>query len=152
MRFGRVRRADWLVGALGVILLASLWTDWYEFPQGGKTAWESFGLLDLVLALVALLAIALPLVTAARESPAVPLAVLVCGISTSFLTLFFVLVRAINEPGDNAEVDFAAGAYVGMLAALAIIAAQGVAMRDESSPGLEPVPEIPARPAPPASA
>src|SRR5689334_8585576 len=62
MDLRRLRVGEWIVGACGVVLLISLFLDWYGDPS--ETAWEAFSILDVILALVALAAISVPVVTA----------------------------------------------------------------------------------------
>lgn len=55
----RVELGTLLAGLGGVLLLISLFLDWYgpEEGEGGATAWESFELVDLLLAALALAAL-----------------------------------------------------------------------------------------------
>ncbi len=54
MNTARIRPADAMTGAWGLALFVFLFLDWYTRPQGGVSAWGAFGVLDLLLALVAL--------------------------------------------------------------------------------------------------
>jgi len=148
----RARLADWLTAAWGIALFAALRADWFERPEGGVSAWEAFGFVDLWLLLTAILAVAVPLVAAARRAPAVPLAVIVVTVTVALLALVMVLYRLVDEPGINAEVDLGAGAWIGALCTLGVFVSAAHAVRDERSPGLEPVPEVPVAPAPPKGA
>lgn len=150
MNFARVRRPDFVVALAGLFLLASLWLEWYERPEGGVSAWGAFGLLDLLLAVVALLAIALPFVTAARDSPSVPVAVGVLVVALAFLVAPFLLYRLIDEPGLNADVSVSLGALLGVAALLAVFAADAVALKDERAPAIRDPGPVPTMPAPPA--
>ena len=147
--FRRVRTGDWLSGAFGVALFFGLWLEWFEFPEGGASAWETFGLTDVILAAVAVAAMAVPLVTAFRHSPAVPLVALVIAITLSLLALLLVLYRLVNQPGANDEASLAAGAWIGALCTAGAFVCLAFALRDESSPGLEPGPDVPVLPSPP---
>jgi len=145
--FARVRTADLLTAAAGLVLLVSLFLEWYERPEGAVTAWGAFGLLDLLLALVALLAIALPFVTAARDSPAVPVAVEVIVVALAFLVAPFLIYRLIDAPGQDA--DLSVGALVGAVALLTIFATDAIALKDERAPAIRDAGPIPVLPAPP---
>src|SRR3954451_7424118 len=68
----RVRKWDWLTGLGGLVLLASLFLPWYSLDGVSATGWESFSVIDLLLAVAALCAIALPIVTAMQRTAAVP--------------------------------------------------------------------------------
>lgn len=152
MNFARIRPADVMVGASGLALLLLLFVDWYERPEGSISAWGAFAVLDLLLALVAILALLLPVVTAMRKTPAWPTALTVLVPALALLMGLFLLYRLLDQPGPDAEVDLAAGAWLGSLALLAVFVSGGLAQRDERAPGLpEPV-EIPVMAAPPREA
>ena len=74
MDLRRLRAGEWIVGISGLVLLVALFLPWYGDDAGSRTGWESLGALDIVLALVALSALAIPIVTAFQRVPAVPLA------------------------------------------------------------------------------
>ncbi len=152
MSTARIRPADAMTGAWGLALLVFLFLDWYTRPEGGVNAWGAFGVLDLLLAIVALLAIAVPLVTAVRDAPAWPVANLVLTTALSFVTALFLLYRLVDKPGLDADVDLALGAWLGSLALLALFMSAAVALRDERSPGVTGPGEIPVMPAPPRDA
>jgi hypothetical protein len=164
----RLRRGDVVAGIGGVILLVSLWLHWYGFDPSGlvKTigasgtvqlntfsdgpafsAWQAFSILDIVLAVIALVAIGVPVLTATTKSPAKPVAFAVTGTVLSALAVLLILYRIANQPGSNALVAVKPGAWIGLAGAL--IAAVGCwwAMADEHTPGAAP-PDLPVRPAP----
>jgi hypothetical protein len=145
----RIRPADWMTGAWGVALLVSLFLDWYVRPQGGVSAWGAFSVLDLLLALVAILAIKLPIVTAIRTTPAWPTAFTVIVPALAFLVAPFVLYRLFDQPGLDGDVAVDAGAWLGSLALLGVFISALLAQRDERAPGLPEPTEIPVMPAPP---
>ena len=66
----RLRDGEWIAGGGGAALLAALFLDWY----GGLSAWRAHAVLDVVLALLALVPLALVVAQATRRSPAVPVA------------------------------------------------------------------------------
>src|SRR5215218_5000319 len=98
MRLQRVRPIDWVAAAAGVALLVVLALPWYDLLDGSLSAFMAFSFVDLWLALVALGAIAIPIVTALRDSPAVPLAVAVLTEGLSWLAVLLALWRAIDDP------------------------------------------------------
>jgi hypothetical protein len=151
---GRLRLGE-VVAALGaVIVLLSLWLDWYV-PAGepARTGWQAFGLLDVLIAVAIVTALALPIAVAARRSLAVPVALSVTVTVLGTLATILVAYRLVNPPGRNESVDLAAGAWIG-LAGIAILALGGwMAMRREA-PGpsvrrREAQRRIAERPAPP---
>ena len=70
----RVRAGEIVAGAAGVLLLVSMFLDWYsvESREDGLSAWAAFGFVDLLLALVALLGIALALSQVVGRGPRCP--------------------------------------------------------------------------------
>jgi hypothetical protein len=127
MDLRRLRVGEWIVGACGVLLLIALFLPWYGDPS--STAWEAFTVLDVILALLALAAISVPIVTAGHRVPAVPLALESLTALFGLLGLVLVLFRVLNLPGeaDGREV----GLWLGLLATLGVFAGGMIGMRDE---------------------
>jgi hypothetical protein len=89
-----------IVVALGAALLfASLFVDWYGFGQrpdaGGFTAWTAFELVDLLLALLAITAIAGALEPFVRASSRIPEGVTAAA---GPVALLLVVVSIVNVP------------------------------------------------------
>ena len=151
----KLRSADIVGGAGGLALLITLFLPWYTLDVAGfglhvtATAWQAFSVSDILLALFALPAIALPVVTATAAGPAKPVAFTVLGSVGSILALLLVLYHLLNQPGPNDVVGLRYGAWLGLLAALVMLGGCWGAMRDERTPGAAP-PTIPRRPVPPA--
>lgn len=100
-----------LVAAIGAVLLVvSLFLDWYEIDLEGFTIFEFLDLLLVLMALVTIASLAggLGLVRAA-PSPAISLAV-------ALLTIFVVLSQVLNDP--PAVVNRDAGKEIGLWLAL----------------------------------
>jgi hypothetical protein len=166
---GPLRPFDLVAGAGGVVLLVSLFLRWYgvehpPVPEGNlaapalttfgpldATGWESFTVLDVVLAAVALVAIAVPIVTATATGPAKPVAIDVIVTVLTPLAVLLIAYRMLNEPGPNEAIGLRFGAWVGLAGALIAFAGSFGALKDESTPGAVP-PDVPRRPAPPATA
>jgi hypothetical protein len=161
----RLRDGEWIAGAGGVALLASMFLHWYgaalEIPDriigpdgfavelGGAeaTAWEAFGVLDVVLLLLALVPLALVVAQATRRSPAIPVALSVLTSLAGMLAALLILYRIVDQPGSNELVTVQAGAWAGLLAALVIAGGGWRSMRVEPIPGA-PVPPVAGLPAP----
>jgi len=111
---GRLRDEEWIAGAGGIALLASMFLHWYE----PATAWEAFSLLDVVLAVLALAPLALVALQATRESPSLPVAFSVLTVVAGALASLLILYRIVDQPGPNDLVDVQLGAWLGLLAAL----------------------------------
>ena len=127
MDLRRLRVGEWIVGASGVLLLVALFLPWYGDPS--STAWESFSVLDLILALLALIAISVPIVTAVHRVPALPLALESLTALFALLAVILVLIRVLNLPGDADGREI--GVWLGLLATLGITAGALIGMRDE---------------------
>jgi hypothetical protein len=160
-----------LAGIGGVVLLGSLFLHWYGFDsrvpikglahvprpraslyygplaQAATTAWQAFSVIDVLLAAVALLAIALPAVTALAHGPAKPVAFAVLTTVGGIVAVLLVLFRLVNQPGNDALVAVEPGAWVGLAGALLTLAGGWLSMADERTPGAVP-PRVPRRPAP----
>ena len=139
----KLRPADIVAGVGGLALLIALFLPWYD----DLSAWQAFSVVDILLALAALLAVALPDVTALASGPAKPVAFAVLSSVGSILALLLVLWRLVDAPADHLGLRY--GAWIGLAAALTMLGGCWGAMRDERTPGATP-PSIPRRPAPPA--
>ncbi len=69
---GRLRDGEWIAGAGGVALLAAMFLHWYGAGRFEVTAWQAFDVLDVVLALLALVPLGLVVTQATRSSPSIP--------------------------------------------------------------------------------
>jgi uncharacterized membrane protein len=164
---GQLRPFDLVAGLGGVMLLVSLFLHWYgiDVPEGhpaltstaDMTAWQAFAVIDVLLAAAALLAIAVPVITAVSRGPAKPVAIAVVATTVCPLALLLVIFRLLDHVGPlevlGLEVSFSLrlGAWLGLAGALIAAVGSFGALKDESTPGAEP-PEVPRRPAPPAGA
>jgi hypothetical protein len=127
----RVGAGEAIAGASGVVLLISLFLPWYGVDLevagasigGDVNAWEAMGFIDILLLLVAVVAIAVPLARVAGALPEdIPagLAVLVTGGFGLLLVVFRLIdvpgpdVRAIA--GDTIDVGRKAGVLVALVA------------------------------------
>jgi drug/metabolite transporter (DMT)-like permease len=142
---GRLRGGEWVAGAGGVALLASMFLTWYS----GASAWQAFSVLDVVLALTALVPLALFVLQATRESPSLPVAFSVLTMLAGAIATLLILYRILNQPGPNDVVEVEPGAWIGLAAAAVTTAGGWRSLRVEEIPGvpLPPVEDLPA-PAP----
>jgi hypothetical protein len=145
----RLRTPDIVAGVCAAVLLVSLFLPWYELVGVDVTATEAFGFIDIWLLIVAGMGIALPIVTALRDTPAMPIAMDVLTSWVALLGLLLVLFRTLNQPGPHG-VDRAWGLWLGLAACAGTLAGAYWAMRSQDSPGLRPNPEPELKPAPPA--
>jgi len=149
MRPERLRLPDYLAGLSGVLLFASLFAPWYTVDDGTVDGWRSLGLIDLWLGLTALLAIAVPVVTATRDAPALPVAVDVLTTWAASLAAVLVLFRLLFVAGGEAVTGRSWGVVVAAVAVAGTLAGAYWAMRKQDAPGLRPPPEVRAMPTPP---
>jgi general stress protein CsbA len=113
------------MGASGLVLAVALFLPWYEDVSG----WEAFTVLDLILALLALAALSVPIVTSGHRVPALPLALESLTALFGLPCLLLVLFRVLNLPGDAHGREW--GLWIALAAVLGIVAGGLVAMRDE---------------------
>jgi hypothetical protein len=143
----RLRHGEWLAGAGGVALLASLFLTWYGAGPVSLTAWGAFSVLDIVLAVLALVPLALVALQATRRSPALPVAFSVFTLLAGALATILILYRIANQPGPNELVDVRLGAWLGVLAAALTSVGGWRSLRVEPIPA-EPLPPVADLPAP----
>jgi hypothetical protein len=143
---GRLRDGEWIAGAGGVALLAAMFLHWYGAGPFEVTAWQAFGVLDVVLALLALVPLGLVFTQATRTSPSIPVAFSVFTMLAGALAALLILYRIVNQPGPNDLVEVQAGAWLGFVAAGVIAAGGWRSLRVEPIPGapLPPVEDLPA--------
>ena len=160
MELSRLRAGELIAAGGGVALLVVMFLDWYAAggttSVGGQrisvsvgfTAWEAFGITDILLALCAVLAIGTAVITATRRSPALPVAGSVITTAAGAFATLLVLYRIVNQPGPNEFIEVKLPAFLGFLCVLAIFAGGWRSMRDESWPDAQlPVDVHPAPPA-----
>jgi uncharacterized membrane protein len=146
----RLQPGDLLAGLAGALLLGSLFAPWYAPTDDSAelSGWQAFAVIDILLALAALLGIALAVVTAARRTPTLPVALSVLGVPVGALATLLVLVRIVNQPGANDAVAVSYGAWLALAGTVALTAGAWWATADERSRGV-PAPHVEVRPAPP---
>jgi hypothetical protein len=127
MDLRRLRAGEWVLGAAGLVLLVDLFLPWYGDPS--LTAWESLTVLDVILAALALIALAIPVVTAAYRVPALPLALQSLTTLLAIGILVLVVGRVLNLPGDASDREW--GLWLGLAATVGIVVGGLLAMRDE---------------------
>jgi hypothetical protein len=124
----RLRSGELLTAAGAIGLGLVLFGDWF----GGRSGWETltFGRVLLVLTILIALTLVVITLSARAVSMATSAATLTIGIGT-FALLYMLYRVAIDEPGPNALVSVDLGAYLGLLAVLAILAGAWRALDDE---------------------
>ena len=150
----RVRIGEVVAGAAGVLLLASMFLDWYSVapeavlsPGGerGVSAWSAFTVVDVFLALVALLGIGLALAQVVGRGPALPVGLAVVATTLALAATLLVLYRILNQPGPNDLISVSSGAWVGLVACLGVFLGGWLSLSDERPRPVDPLPPEPRR-------
>jgi hypothetical protein len=150
MDLRRLRAGEWIAALSGTALLVALFLPWYELDGGrAASAWEALAAVDIVLAVIAVAAVALLLVTAGQRVPAVPIALDALIALGGLAAAVLVIVRALNLPDGIAGREWAL--WLGLAASLGVLAGGALAIRDErlSPPGRHT--DLTGRPGPPPS-
>ena len=180
MERNRLRPGEAIAGACGVALFAVMFLPWYEI--GGnvsgpiavefraaaarrgvdltRDAWQSFAAVDVVLAIAALAAVGLVLLTLTQRSVALPVASSVLVAVLGLVAALLVLIRLIDQPSlqvltvkvPDSLIETRVWAYVGLALCGGIAVGGFLAMADEGErlAAAEGAPsEIPTRPVPP---
>jgi hypothetical protein len=129
MDLRRLRAGEWIAALSGAVLLVSLFLPWYGAGGEDASAWEALAVVDVALALVAAFGVGLLVITASQRVPAVPIALSTIVTLVGLIGLVLVLIRLANLPDglDGRE----PGVWLGLLAAIGIVAGAAIAMRDE---------------------
>jgi len=155
MDLRRLRAGEWITAASGVVLALSLFLPWYTVealePVAGRriagtlhvTAWEAFSLIDVLLLVLALLAIGLLVLTAVQPTAAVGIAADALLTIVAGVVAIVTLIRVLDIPGslDGPERVAMTGrapfAWIGLAAVFGVLAGALISMRDErlSRPG-----------------
>ena len=152
MDLRRLRPAEWLLTFAGVLLLVSLFLPWFEvtthvqpptlvvFGTGfGQTltAWQAFAVVDVVLALCALVGLLAVVFQVTQRSPALPIVTDAASTWAGLVATVLIVIKLIDAPTlDSGGVSFDVlspswGAWVGLAGALALAAGGWAAMHDE---------------------
>ena len=154
MDTSRLTTGDIIAGVGGIVLLISLFLPWYgaSVEVAGFSAsesgsgWEALGFIDILLFVIALVAIAVVAARATGKLPAeVPAAVVLLGLGA--LAVLLVLYRIIDIPvegdvPDEVDLSRKIGVFVALIGAAAV--AFGGWRRNTETPGSDPA--APARP------
>jgi carbon starvation protein CstA len=128
----RLRLQEWLAGAFGVALLVATFLDWYGNGDRKASAWETFGALDVMMAAVGLMAIALFVTAAVQRAQAISVAVGSLLVLVGLVTSVWLVFRVARTPGDLPDREL--GAWLGLASCLGATAAAAWSIRDDSFP------------------
>jgi drug/metabolite transporter (DMT)-like permease len=147
----RLRVGEWLAAAAGVLLIVSLLLPWYQpllpiAPYDSLTGFQALSVIDILLALTAAVGVTLAVFQVTRTSPALPVAFGVLTVVIGLLATLLVLSRLIDVPRDELEPMY--GAWIALLATIALTAGGWLSLANEHVRGLPPDREPELRPAP----
>jgi hypothetical protein len=173
----RLSQGELIAGIAGFVLLIDLWFKWYGVKFSGAggalkgfsigvsaNAWESFGLIDIILFLVALICIGVAVMRALNRMPDLPYPPATIIAIAGGLALLLILFRTISTPVDThgvsgIDVTRKIGLWIGLLSAAAITYGGWRAMQESgasfsdlgggTSPAAGPPPASPAAPTTP---
>src|SRR4051812_31703379 len=115
-----MRRAEPLAGLGGIALFVSLFLTWFESGVAVRTVgaggsertdvlgsaslsgWQALTVVDILLALLALLALAVPLTSVATKGPAKSIGTAVLASAFGWIAILLVLFRIVFPPFDEA--------------------------------------------------
>jgi hypothetical protein len=131
MDLRRLRAGEWLLALSGAALLVSLFLDWYHAGSSGVSGWEAFTVIDGILAVVAVIALAAVVLTATQPTPALSISLESLTVPFGLLAAVLALIRVLDQPDLPPGYDLAAGAFIGLAGAVGVFASALIAMRDE---------------------
>jgi hypothetical protein len=146
----RLSTGELIAGVAGLVLLIDLWFKWYgvKVSAGGAlrnfnigvsaNAWESFGLIDIILFLVALIAIGVAVLRALDRLPDMPYPPATLITIAGGLALLLIIYRILNTPVDTGgvegiDVTRKIGVWIGLVAAAALTYGGWRAMQESGS-------------------
>ncbi|MGI8556782.1 MAG: hypothetical protein ACR2ND_00485 [Solirubrobacteraceae bacterium] len=125
----RIRSAEALALLAGAGLLIDLFLPWYSFSGGRRSAWSALTVVDVLLALCGLLALALFLAALLARSPAPAVALSVWLVPVGLVATIAALVRVLVLPGG--AYDLCYGAPVGLAASALVLLSAWWSVGDE---------------------
>jgi hypothetical protein len=143
----RVRAGDVVVAVAGALLLLSMFLEWYTVlgREDGLTAWGAFTIVDLLVAAVALLGLALAASQVAGRGPSLPVAIGVVTTTLALATSLLVLYRILDQPGPNDAIGVGVGAWIGLAACVGVFLGSWLSLSDERPRPVDPPPPEPER-------
>ena len=132
MDTSRLTSGDLSAGIGGIVLLVSLWLNWYGISvdvagfsaEASASGWEVFSTIDIILFVIAAAAIALVVLKALGQVPAdVPEAVVLLALGG--LAVLLILYRLIDTPApsdlpEQVDVTRELGLFIGLIGAAGI--------------------------------
>jgi hypothetical protein len=123
------RSGEWVAAISGLGLLAVMFAGWYQ-PTGGTalTAWESFTVIDWIIAVAALTALIVGVISIAGVSVSLPVAGSAITSLLGVIAFVLIVMRLIFPPED---MDRELGAWLGLLWSAGILLGAYIGMEEE---------------------
>jgi hypothetical protein len=148
MDLRRLRSGELLALAGAVALAVLSFLPWYRSATGHLTAWDVFGVTDVLIVIAIFPALALAAASVAERSPALPVALEVWTSVLALPACAAIAIRLLDKP-DHAT-SLRPASWLSLIAALAVFAGGWQSLRDEHGDLYVPVdPEPRPIPAPP---
>ena len=153
MDLRRPRPGEWLAGAAGAALVASLFLPWYEGARARSSVsgWEAFAAVDVILAVAGLLGALLLVISTMHRTPAAPIAAAALCVPVATVALALAAIRLAEPPnlaGEGPAVVRKAGPYAGLVAALLLFGGSALAMWSVRPSRMQRPPRVRRMPAP----
>jgi hypothetical protein len=132
----RIRPGEVLAATGAVCAIVALTLPWYENAEGKLTAWSTFGPAVVLLMLATIAALVLFFATLTARSPALPVASGVWSVVFALIAVIAAIVRVLERP-DHAT-SLCAGAWLGLVGAVAMLVGSWWSMSDERTSLYEP--------------
>jgi hypothetical protein len=113
------RRSAVLGGCAGLGLLAIAFLPWYESGGGSADLWESFGFVDVLVAITIACSVITALFALRGDDTGLPIAASSTTLGLAVIAAALIAARMIDPPGGDA-VEIEPGAWLGLLAAAGI--------------------------------
>jgi hypothetical protein len=126
----RLSRGDWIAAIGGIALLVSLFLPWYSAGGQSQTAWEAMALDDVILAIVAVLAIGAAVIVGIPRLRSVSVATTSLAILPAVVGLLLTVYRLVS-PAPPVDVSLDVGAWLGLAATMAIAVGAWTGANDE---------------------
>ena len=143
MKLTRIRPGELVAGIGAVCVIVALTLPWYENSEGKLSAWSTFGPAVVLLIIAAIAALVLFFSTLTERTPALPVAAGVWCVLFGLIGLIAAIVRVLERP-DHAT-SLCAGAWLGLVGAVAILLGAWLSIRDERTSLYEPATPEPHR-------
>jgi hypothetical protein len=126
----RLSRGDWIAAIGGIALLVSLFLPWYSAGDQSQTAWQAMAVDDVILAIVAVLAIGAAVIVGIPRLRSVSVATTSLAILPAVVGLLLTVYRLVS-PAPPVDVSLDVGAWLGLAATMAIAVGAWTGANDE---------------------